>query len=198
MTLPTLDRTPVATRTNRGVLVLLGLLLLAAGAVGLVVSFGGFGVGRQERPVLDPSARSFAASHAWFWLAVAAAALLLTVLAWLWLRAQLSTSRVRTINLESDRSRGATRLDVSALERACADELQSRRGIGRTNALMLGSQYDPQLVLFISLDGRESLRVVDRAVQSEVLTKIRQALDNPDLPVRIEYKLAKQVTRAPR
>lgn len=198
MTLPTLDRTPVATRTNRVVLVLLGLLLLAAGVVGLVLSFGGFGADARERPVLDPAARSFAADNSWCWIAAGGVALLVAVLAIVWLRAQLSTSRLRRISLESDRSRGATNLEVSALERACAEQLVARRGIGRATAILLGSQFEQQLALFITLDGREPLRVVDEAVQSEVLPEIRQTLDNPDLPVRIEYKLAQQSASLPR
>jgi len=195
VTLPALDRTPVATRTNRVGLLLLGLLLLAGGVVGLVVSFGGFGDGRQQRPALDPATRSFAAENTWFWIAVAGVALLVAILALLWLRAQLSTSRLNTINLESDRSRGATSLEVSALERACSGELESRRGIGRASAVMLGSQYYQRLVLLISLDGREPLRAVDNGIQSEVLPKVRQALENPDLPVRIEYRLATHPVR---
>ncbi len=197
MTLPALDRTPVATRTNRLGLLLLGLLLLAGGVVGLVVSFGGFGTGPQGKAVLDPIVRSFAAANDWFWLALAAAALLVAILAMLWLRAQLSTSRLRTINLEPDRSRGATSLEVSSLERACSDELTSRRGIGRAGAIMLGSHHDQRLALFISLNGRESLRVVDGEVQSQVLPKVRQTLDNPELPIRIEYKLATNPVRVP-
>jgi hypothetical protein len=197
VTIPALDRTPVATRTNRSALALIGLLLLAAGVAGLVVSFGGLGAEARGESVLDPATRSFAATHDWFWIAVAAAALLVAILALLWLRAQLSTNRVRTMNLESDRSRGTTRLEVAALERACADELQSRRGIGRARAIMLGSGYAPRLVLFISLDGREDLGAVDRAVQSDILPKIRQALESPDLPVRIEYAMARQTGRPP-
>lgn len=197
MTLPTLDKTPVTTRTNRGVLLLVGLLLLGAGILGLVVSFGGFGTRTQHTPVLDPAARSFAAAHDWFWLALAVGVLVVVILTLLWLRAQLSTTRVRTITLEGDRSHGATSLAAAAVERACAEELQSHRGIGRARAVMLGDVYDQRIALFVSLDGRESLQVVDDVVLAQVLPKIRQALEAPELPMRIEYKLARQPVPMP-
>jgi len=197
MTMPTVDQTPAATRTNRFALVLLGLLLLAAGVLGLVASFGGFGAEAQRSPFLDPTTRDFAASYDWFWLAVAVAALIAAVLALLWLRAQFSTSRVRSLPLESDRSRGATTLKISALERACVDELESHRGIGRANAVLVGDAYRQTLILSVSMDGRETVRAVDEMVRSEVLPKIRQALDDTTLSVRVEYKLATRPTRAP-
>ncbi|MEJ7704964.1 MAG: alkaline shock response membrane anchor protein AmaP [Geodermatophilaceae bacterium] len=197
MTLPALDRTPVATRTNRAGLVLLGLLLLGGGLIGLVVGFGGFGSSNQGRPVLDPVARDFAATHDWFWVAVAAGCLVVAALALLWLRAQLSTDRLRTLNLESDRSRGATTMTASAVERACAEVLQARRGVAQASAVMLGDDYDYRLVLSISLNGRESLRAVDDVVQAEVLPQIRNVLDSQDLPVRIEYQIATRVRRVP-
>lgn len=187
--MPAIDRAPVATRTNRGALLLLGLLLLAAGVLGLLVGLGGFGALRRAKPVLDPSTTSFADGHWWFWLAVAAAAVLTALLSLWWLRAQVATDRVRTIDLEPDRSRGATSLEVSALERACVQELESKRGIGGAGALTLGSGHEQQLVLRISLDGREPLRAVDAEVESDVLPKIRQVVGNPELSVRIEYRL---------
>ncbi len=178
-------------------LVLLGLLLVGGGLVGLVASFGGFGASNQGRAVLDPTARDFAAAHDWFWVVVAAVCLALAALALLWLRAQVSTQRLRELNLESDRSRGVTSLAASAVERACADVLRSRRGIAKASALMLGDDYDHRLILSISLDGREPLRAVDEIVQSEILPQIRNVLDSQHLSVRLEYKIASRLRRVP-
>ena len=196
MTQPRVDPTPASTRTNRSVLLFLGLLLTIAGGCGLAVSFGGFGVPAQQRGVLEP-ARSFAAMHDWFWLVMAAACLVIAVLALLWLRAQLATDRLHTIDVEADTSRGATSLAASAVERACSAELQSRRGIARADAVMLGTTYDQRLALHIALDGRESLRVIHAGVQSDVVPKIRSAVDNHVLPVAIEYTIARQIPRSP-
>lgn len=198
MTVPVLDTAPVPTRTNRSVLLLLGLLLTAAGLLGLVLGFGGFGAVARERPVLDQAARSFAADNDWFWLAAALVALAVALLCLWWLRAQLASDRLRSLELERDRSRGTTTLTTSAVERACANELQSRRGIDRATATMLGTEYEQKLALVVSLDGRESLRHIDGVVHTEVLPMIRRVLANPELPVRVDYRLARRVAPRPR
>lgn len=198
MTLPALDKTPVSTRTNRGALLLVGLLLLATGVLGLVLSFGGFGSSVAQRAVLDPGVRSFAATHEWFWLVAAAVALVVAVLSLLWLRTQLSTNRLRSIDLEPDRSQGTTTLPTAAVERACEQILEARRGIGRAGAVMLGTEQEPRLALVVTLDGRERLRQVDHVVLTDVLPDVRAVLGNSNLPVRVEYRLAGRVTRSPR
>lgn len=195
MTLPAVDRAPAVTRTNRSGLLVIGVLLLAAGVVGLVLSVGGFGSTAAERPVLDPDVRTYAAEHDWFWLVVGAVALLAAYLGWRWLRTQLSTTRLRRLDLETDRSRGATTLQAGALESAAAEDIAARRGVADADALLLGSRDEPRLVLFVTLDGRESLRAVDATVQSEVVPRIRRAVDIADLPIRVEYRLATSPTR---
>lgn len=198
MTVPVLDTSPVPTRTNRSVLLFLGLLLTAAGLLGLVLGFGGFGVAARERPVLDQATRSFAAEHDWFWLVVALVALVVALLCLWWLRAQLSSDRLRSLELERDRSRGTTTLATSAVERACANELQSRRGIDRATATMLGTEYDQNVALVVQLDGREPLRHIDDVVHREVLPMVRRVLENPELPVRVDYRLARRIAPRPR
>lgn len=198
MTVPALDTATATTRTNRSALLLLGVLLTAAGVLGLLVGFGGFGALTRTRPVLDEPVRTFVAEHAWIWLVVAVLALVVAVLSLLWLRAQLATDRLRSLVLERDRSRGTTTLAAAAVERACAYELQARRGIGRASASMLGSDCDQRLALVIHLDGRESLRHVDNVVQRDVVPKIRRVLENPGLPVRADYRLSRRLEPRPR
>lgn len=197
MTVPVLDKTPVPTRTNRSVLLFLGLLLAAAGLLGLIVGFGGFGSTARHRLVLDPATRAFPAEHDWFWLAVAVLALIVAVLSLLWLRAQLATDRLRSLELERDRSRGTTTLAASAVERACVEQLQSRRGIRRATATMLGTEYDQRLAVVVQLDGRETLRQIDTIVQADLLPHVRRVLESPELPVRVDYRLARRPRSRP-
>lgn len=190
MTLPAVDRTPAATRSNKTGVLLAGLLLLVAGGLGLAVGWRAFGTQRAGQPVLDPTVRTFAAEHDWFWLAVAGVALVAAVLGWRWLRVQVATTTLRRLDLEADRSRGATVLQAGALQSAAADDLTRRRGIADADARLVGSRHEPQLVLSVTLDGREPLRAVDAEVRAEVVPRIRQAMDQADLPVRLEYRLA--------
>lgn len=198
MTVPVLDATPVPTRTNRGVLLLLGLMLAAAGLLGLFIGLGGFGNTIRRRPVVTTNTLAFVSDHAWIWLVVAVVAILVTLLSLAWLRAQLASDRLRSLELERDRSRGTTTLAASAVEDGCVRELQSQRGIGRATATLLGNAHDYRVALVVHLDGREPLGRVDGLVQSEVLPHLRQVLERPELDVRIDYRLVRRPSARPR
>lgn len=195
-TLPTVDRTPRTTRTNRVVLGLLGLLLLAAGGGGLALGLGAFGSARAGRPVISSDVTD-AADNRWFWLLVALGAAIVTVLAVLWLLAQTRTARVRTFNMEPDRSRGRTLLHTGAVTDAVAEEVGGYRGVSRAHASMRGSAGAPELLLRTSLDGRTSARGVAERVVTETAPRTRQALDVTELPVRLEMRLAPRSRRSP-
>lgn len=198
MTVPVLDTAPVPTRTNRGALLLLGVLLTAAGLAGLLVGLGGFGAAARSQPVLPADVRVFVADHGWIWLVVVAAALLVALLSLAWLRTQMASERLRSLELERDRSRGTTTLAASAVESGCTHDLESRRGIDRASAALLGTDYDYRLSLVVYLDGREPLGRIDYLVQTEVLPRIRRVLEKPELDVRIDYRLARRPVRATR
>lgn len=195
-TLPRVDRTPRTTRTNRIVLGLLGLLLLAAGAGGLALGLGAFGSERAGRAVISSDVTD-AADNRWFWPLVALGAAILTVLAVLWLLAQTRTDRVRSFDVEPDRSRGRTLLRTSAVTDAVAEELGGHRGVSRAHASMRGSASAPELLLRTSLDGRTSARDVAERVVTETVPRTRQALDVAELPVRLEMRLATRSRRSP-
>jgi hypothetical protein len=195
-TLPTLDRTPRTTRTNRIVLGLVGLLLLVAGGGGLALGLGAFGDARAGRPVISTDVTD-TADKGWFWPAVALGAAILTVLAVLWLVAQTRTDRVRSFDMEPDRSRGRTLLHTGAVADAVAEEVGGYRGVSRAHASMRGSAHAPELLLRTSLDGRTSARGVAERVVTETAPRTRQALDVAGLPVRLEMRLAPRRLRSP-
>jgi hypothetical protein len=196
-TLPTVDRTPRTTRTNRVVLGLLGLLLLAAGGGGLLLGLGAFGSARAGRPVISSDVAD-AADHRWFWPLVAVGAAILTVLAVLWLLAQTRTNRVRSFDLEPDRSQGRTLLHTGAVTDALSEEVGGYRGVSGAQASVRGSAGAPELLLRTSLDGRTPARVVAERVVTQTAPRTRQALDVTELPVRLEMRLARRSRRSPR
>jgi hypothetical protein len=80
-------------RVNRAVVSLLGLLLLAVGAYGLLRGAGAFGDGRAGDPLRTQDVADFVADNdQWLWAVLAAVALLIAVAALFWLRAQLRPS----------------------------------------------------------------------------------------------------------
>jgi hypothetical protein len=195
-TLPTVDRTPRATRTNRVALGLLGLLLLAAGSGGLALGLGVLGSARAGRTVISSDVTDIA-DNRWFWLLVALGAAILTVLAVLWLLAQTRTDRVRSFDMELDRSRGRTLLQTGAVTDAIVEEVGGYRGVGRAHASMRGSAWAPELLLRASLDGRATAQSVAERVVTETAPRTRLALDVTELPVRLEMRLAARGRRSP-
>ena len=194
-TMATVDRTPRTTRTNRIVLGLIGLLLLVASGSGLALGLGAFGSARAARPVISSDVTD-AADNRWFWLLVALGAAIVTVLAVLWLLAQVGTDRVRSFDMEPDRSRGRTVLHAGAVTDAVSAEVGGYRGVSRSHASMRGAGA-PELLLRTSLDGRTSARGVAERVVTETAPRTRQALDVTELPIRLEMRLAPRSRRSP-
>jgi hypothetical protein len=188
-------RTPGARRANRAVLAVLGLLLLAAGATGLAAGLGAFGADVRTRQVIPSAIRDWASRHDWFWILVAAGCILVALLALRWLLAQASTSRIGELELESDRRRGRTVMTGRAVTDAVAGEIGSYRGVGGVRASLLGDRAAPTLLVRATLDGRADPAAVSTRIQTDAVPHTRQALEMPDLPVRLELRLAARSRR---
>ena len=135
---------PTADRGNRVLLTLLGLLLLAAGRLGLALSYAAFGAARARQPLLLPAARQFAHRNAgWFWPVVAVVAVVLGLLALRWLVRQVGTDRVRHLELEPNPSSGTTTASSSAISDAVTDEVESYHGADAASVRLIGGERDP-------------------------------------------------------
>lgn len=194
-TLPASTRTPRARRANRTVLALLGLILLVAGVAGAAAGFGAFGDKFQTQKVIDENYRDWVATHDWFWLAVAGASILIALLSLRWLLTQTTTSRVGPLDLEPDRSAGRTVLAASAVSDAVVEDVESYRGVQGASAYLLGSRGAPTLLVHATLDATGDLGEVRRRIETDAVAHARQALDRPDLPVRLEIRLAPDTRR---
>lgn len=189
-TLAPTSRAPGTRRANRSVLALIGLVLLLAGAAGTAAGTGLFGNSFKKTNVIDQDYRDWVASHDWFWLAVAAGSILIALLALRWLLAQASTDRLSHLDLESDRSAGRTVLSGGAVTDAVAGEIEGYRGISGASAHLLGTRGTPTLLIHATLDGRGDPAELRRRIQTDAIAHARQSLDKPDLPVRLELRLA--------
>lgn len=189
-TLAPTSRAPATRRANRTVLALIGLLLLTTGAAGVAAGAGLFGDNLREQKVIDEDYRDWVSSHDWFWLAVAAGSILISLLALRWLLAQTSTTRLSHLEIESDRSAGRTVLSGSAVTGAVAGEIEGYRGVSGASAYLLGTRGTPTLLIHATLDGRGDPAELRHRIQADAVVHARQALDRPDLPVRLELRLA--------
>jgi len=179
-----------ADRLNRGMLLVLGLLLTAGGVVGLLVGFGVFGDAVPGRPVFDNAAARFVGRNGtWLWPLFGLAGLVVTLLALLWLRAQLRTTTVGDLDLEQAGGGGRTELSSSAVTEALVGEVESYRGVRSASARLTGDDRDPDLALVVSLEDRADIAGVRRRVEAEAVSHVRQALDTPELPVRLDLRV---------
>lgn len=188
-------RTPGAVRTNRVVLALLGLLLLAAGVLTLLLGLRVLGDGQADRTVVD-AAVSDVARAGWFWPVVGVAGLLVAGLSAWWLVVQARTDRLVRLRLDDDAAGGRTLLDGAALTRAVEDEVADLPGVTRASAHLSGTSSAPRLHLRVRLDGRVDPAEVHRAIAGQVLVHARQALELDRLPARVELDLPRATARA--
>ena len=185
-----------ADRTNRIVLLLLALLLIAAGLGAGAASLGIFGIVTQHsRLMANPAGHFIGSQGAWLWPVAAAAAAILVVLALRWLLALLfSTDRSGDLPIRSPGHAGRTILAAGALTDAVAEEIETYVGVDSARARLIGNGLDPELVVTATLVETADLTAVRHRIEAGALTHARSALDNPSLPIQLHLA----VTTRPR
>ena len=176
-----------ADRTNRVVLLLLAVLLIAAGLGAGAATLGIFGKVAQHSRLMDNPAGHFIGSQgAWFWPVAAAAAAILVVLALRWLVALLfSTDRSGDLPIRSPGQAGRTTLAAGALTDAVAEEIETYLGVDSARARLIGNGLDPELVVTATLEETADLTAVRHRIETGALTHARSALDYPSLPIQL-------------
>src|SRR4051794_9622194 len=99
-----------ADRTNRVMLALFGLVVLAAGAGGMAASTGVFGASFSRRTLSDNPASRYIGHHGgWLWPAVAGVCLLVALACLRWILALLaSTDRAGDVTIPGGAEEGTT------------------------------------------------------------------------------------------
>ncbi|MFD0900986.1 alkaline shock response membrane anchor protein AmaP [Actinomadura sediminis] len=180
-----MDRHPA--RANRTGLILLGVVLLAAGGAGLARGAGLFG--DETTRVLSPDVRRFAEDNAWFWPAIAAAAVVLALLGVLWLIGQVRTRRVPELAMEPDPDGGRTSLSAKAVTGALEREIERYPGVRRVRARLLGSSRDPELRLNVTYGHRADAADLRRRIQEEGVPRLCAALERDTVPTVVRLRL---------
>jgi hypothetical protein len=177
-----------ADRTNRAMLLLIAVLLLAIGLAGALIGLGAFGSDREHRIVFDNRVSRYFGEHGdWLWPLVALAALIIGLLALRWLIALLfSTDRVGELRLSGDQSAGKTILRSGALTEAVADEVETYPGVHGAHARLIGDADAHRLVLAATIEDTADLAGLRRRIETNAVAHARDALGNPDLPVQLD------------
>jgi hypothetical protein len=182
-------------RVNRTVFIVLGVLLLGIAAVGLLISFGVFSRGSGGQPVVNSPLSDFVADNPWFWWIPAVLALVVVVLALLWLRAQLSTSRLRSLDVEPDSRGGETVLRAGAIAEGVEDEVERFLGVRRATMRLLGTASNHRHQLTVVLEDRADIDAVRNRLTTATVPNIRRALDFEDPEVDIRLVLTQSQRR---
>lgn len=177
-----------ADRTNRAMLILFALLLIAAGVLGALAGFGVFGSTTRHSVLLSNRVGSYFSQHGdWLWPAIAVAAAIIALLALRWLLALLfSTDRAGDLTLTGDRTMGRTTLSAAAFTDAVSHEIGSYPGVQSTRARLIGDQSNPTLVITASLEEAGDLPSLRRRIEANAVRHAKQALNSPNLPVQLD------------
>jgi hypothetical protein len=180
-----------ADRTNRTVLIVLALLLIAAGGAALAASLGVFGSFTQHSTLLDnPTGHFVGRNGAWLWPVAAVAGAILVLLALRWLIALLfSTDRSGDLMMSPRGQSEQTILSAPALTEAVLEEIESYRGVSSARARLLGDPADPRLAVTAALEENADFPALRQRIETEALAHARLAVDNMTLPARLDLTI---------
>lgn len=193
-----------ASRLNRTWLTILGVLLLLAGAAGVLLSTGrAASLARQTGLGWVPPApgrRLFGAAAAgafgltWVVVLTALVAVVLGLLGLAWLVAQVPRANAaKPFRLHDDARTGLTRVESDALADAVETQVRSLPGVGAASAVIRGSGAEPDLTLKVTVDDRTDIAALVSRLHDEVATDLGDALDTPlrRLGVQVEVSPGK-------
>jgi hypothetical protein len=177
-----------ADRTNRLLLAMAGLLVLAAGGAGMAASSGVFGAGFARRTLLDNRVSGYFSHHGgWLWPAIAGACLLLALACLRWIVALLaSTDRAGDITIPGDTGQGTTIVQPAAITDALTREISTYHGVETTRGRVVGDGRNPEIVLTITPVASANLHALHCRIEAEALAHARQALGKPSLPIQLD------------
>ena len=177
-----------ADRSNRLLLALAGLLVLAAGGAGMAASTGVFGAAFARRTLLDNPAGRYIGHHGgWLWPAVAGACLLLALACLRWIVALLaSTDRAGDITIPGDTGEGTTILQPAAIADALTREISAYHGVETAKGRVIGDGRNPEIVLIVTPAASTDLHALHCRIEAEALTHARRAVGKPSLPIQLD------------
>jgi hypothetical protein len=187
-----------ADRTNRIMLLLLAVLLIAAGLAAGAASIGVFGTATRHSPLIaNPTGNFIGAQGGWLWPVAAVTAAIVVLAALRWLLALLfSTDRSADLLIHPGSPAGRTTLVAGALTEAVVEEIESYRGVNSARARVLGEPQDPELVVTAALEETADFAAVRQRIETRALTHARSAVGNPSMPTQLDLTVTtKRSTR---
>jgi hypothetical protein len=177
-----------ADRTNRIMLLLLAVLLIAAGLDAGAASIGAFGTATSRGLLMaNPTGHFIGAQGAWLWPAAAVAGLIVALLALRWLLALLlSTDRSGDLLIHSGSPGGRTTLASGALTEAVVQEVEGYRGVSSARARLIGDPEDPELVVTATLEETADFAALRQRIETEAITHARAVVGDAALTAKLD------------
>ncbi|MFC4950201.1 alkaline shock response membrane anchor protein AmaP [Pseudonocardia sp. GCM10023141] len=174
---------------DRSLAILVGLVLLAAGALVALLSYGVFGTARAGRPLLDPMIVDAMRSQPLLARIIAiVAGLLLAVLGLTWAARSVRPERRPDVVVESGADTSIV-VSATAAADAVAGQAAELPGVGRARARLVGPPGAPALRVTLWLADDAVVSEVLRRLESEVLVAARDSLGLAALPVAVRLEL---------
>lgn len=177
---------------NRFLLLLLGLVLAAAGGLGLAANQGAFDDLHSPARVYDDArAEVLADPDLWYAVVLGVSGLVL-VLALVWLIRQFASRpgvpHLSTVVLHADR-RGRTTFEPSRLAQAIAGDLETVDGVRKASVRILSTGREPVMRLRLDVErDADPDQLLERI--KPVLRRAAESLDASDVDARIRIDFA--------
>lgn len=180
-------------RLNRGLLILIALVLIAAAGFTLGTGLGVLHVRRPASALVSTTAPA----QPWVPYAVTVLAILLGLLCLRWLTAQtMRRPKTGTWRWASDPDRGVTHLAADTATVPLLIDLQAYPGVTTAAAWLAGNHQSPRLYLSITAEPDADLTALRHQIAEHALTRFRNALELGNLPTTIQFHLAAHRVRA--
>ncbi len=181
------NRARRSARGNRQGLLLVGILLLAAGAAAFAAGRGLFGPRVAGDALMNGAVRDLLAAP-WVPYAVVALAFVAAFLALRWLLAQGLNDTVGRLVLERG-PQGRVEMSENAARGALEQEVSDYPGVRRARARLTESAEEPHLRLALTLEDDADVAGVWRRVRSEALANLRRSLELESVPAVVRMSM---------
>jgi hypothetical protein len=175
---------------DRGLAMLFGLLLLAAGTLVTLLSLQVFGIARAGRPLLDPMIVDGLRAEPLISRGVAiGVGVLLVLLGVTWTARSVRPERRPDLLVDGGRPETTIVVSATATADAVADQASALPGVSRARAKLVGSPGAPALRLTLWLTEDADVRDLLGRIDDTVLAAARRSLELAALPVAVRLEL---------
>jgi len=177
-----------ADRTSRRVLTTVLILVAVAAALALAASFGAFGTGVKNKPILSRDLLSHIERQArWIWLAIGVLAFLIALLALRWLGRMIIPEPASDDFHRSRTEAGETTVvGANAVAAIVGSELAALPGVTDASARL--APDGTTATAWVRLDDAVDVDDLATHVGDQVLPRLRRSLGRDDLSIDLELR----------